>query len=76
MTQWLDSRIKCPNSNRFDKYFVVFKTNDILFLGFASWMPDDGYKTGRWINTECTNGNKIDGEVLYWQEHPDKPQLT
>lgn len=73
--KWLDSRIHKPNSNHYDKYVVVFYYSGSQFLGFASWVPKDGYSDGDWANTECTNGNPLDGEVLYWMRHPNLPDL-
>ncbi len=75
--KWIDSRLDSPSSNHFDSYFVVFLQSGITMLGFADWMPKDGYTDGDWQNTRCTNGNKQDGGVvLYWMQHPEKPEIT
>lgn len=71
---WIDSRIKSPSSNAYDRYYVTFKYYNHIFIGYASWMPDDGYKTGSWTNITTTNGNKLDGEVLAWMPHPNIEQ--
>lgn len=75
--KWLDSRLEQPSSNSFNKYFVYFLYCETTFLGFADWMPEDGYKTGKWQNVTCTNGNPLSPEakVLYWMPHPKKPEL-
>lgn len=69
---WLDTRLHEPSSNHADRYMVLFRSNGLVFLGIARWMPYGHYKAGRWERTECTNGNPLDGEVLYWMKHPSK----
>jgi hypothetical protein len=73
--KWLDSRLAKPTSNHFDTYFVTFLSSESVFLGFANWMPINGYTDGQWEKVRCTNGNPIDGEVLYWMPHPKRPEL-
>jgi hypothetical protein len=73
--KWLDSRLEKPTSNHFDSYFVVAHSSGLVMLGFADWMPKDGYTDGDWQNVRCTNGNGLGGEVLYWMEHPSRPEI-
>lgn len=74
--KFIDSRIEKPSCNSFDTYFVTFFYCGSVFIGFADWMPKDGYTDGDWINIRCTNGNKLGGEVLYWSKHPSIPFLA
>lgn len=75
-TKWIDSRIASPSCNHFASYIVVFKTGPCIRVGFADWMPDDGYKSGKWQNARCTNGNPLGGEVLFWMPHPQMPDIA
>jgi hypothetical protein len=67
---WLDSRTNKPNSNRSDRYLVLFYYCGSIFEGIARWMPKDNYTDGDWIEVECTNGNDLSGEVLYYRNFP------
>lgn len=73
---FIDTRIEKPPCSSFNTYFVTFIYCGIVFIGFADWMPTDNYTNGNWENTRTTNGNKLDGEVLYWTKHPSIPFLT
>lgn len=75
-TNWTDSRIESPSSNHAASYLVAFLHETSFFLGFATWMPDQGYKSGSWVNARCTNGNPLGGDVLYWIEHPALPSVV
>jgi hypothetical protein len=74
--KWLDSRIDSPESHHYDRYLVWFYIDGICSLGFASWIPDDGYKSGKWGNIMFTNGNaQSEAIVLYWMKHPTRPEI-
>lgn len=74
---WIDSRLKKPKSNSYDKYFVAFKIlpdADWVSLGISAWQPKENYTDGDWVDVCSTNGNKHSGcEVLYWMPHPGLP---
>ncbi|RYG93902.1 MAG: hypothetical protein EON58_17390 [Alphaproteobacteria bacterium] len=73
--KWHDTRVLAPNPNHYDQYTVVFVASGIEMLGRAEWMPRDGYTSGDWKQAFTTNGNPINGEVLYWAEHPKRPSI-
>lgn len=74
---WHDTRVKSPKANHYDRYTAVFLlTEGITTVGYAEWIPRDGYTHGDWGNCFSTNGNPhADCPVLYWMEHPQKPDI-
>lgn len=73
---WLDSRVTEPSSNNHEIYDVCALYCGIVMVGRASWMPDGGYKTGRWQELHTHTGNKLsDFTVLYWKENIYRPPI-
>lgn len=74
--KWKDSRMHSPPCNGARMYPVLFKLIDgIATDGFALWMPNDGYKTGKWDKIFHTTTNTAgNAEVLYWCDLPEKPK--
>lgn len=74
--EWIDTRLTNPSCNSYDRYVVIFKYCNSSFIGFAEWIPENNYTEGVWGKTECTNGNNLQGEVLYYLEHPKFPNMS
>lgn len=65
--KWKDSRVHKPKKNSVCIYPVIFLYEGHVFNGYSTWNSDV------WIHFICTNGNRLGGEVLFWQDIPQRP---